>query len=39
VSRKKADPEFVPEVIEEDGPDFFAFAPSQIEPQDRYDSA
>jgi hypothetical protein len=41
VSRKRADAEFVPKVIEADwgnGPDFFAFVPSQIEPQDGYDS-
>jgi hypothetical protein len=40
VSRKKADPGFVPEVIEEDGPEFMAaFVPCQIEIEDGYDPA
>jgi hypothetical protein len=38
VSKKKADPEFVPEVIEDDAPELMAaFVPSQIEAGDGYD--
>lgn len=38
--RKKAEPEFVPEVIEDShGEDFFAFIPHQIESQDGFDAA
>lgn len=37
MSKKKADPEFVPEVIEDDGPGFIAaFVPDQIEARDNY---
>jgi len=38
--RKKADSEFVPEVIEDlHGEDFFVFIPHQIEAQDGFDAA
>ena len=38
MSKKKADPEFVPEVIEDDAPGLMAaFVPSQIEAGDGYD--
>ena len=38
MSKKKANTQFVPEVIEDDGPEFMAaFVPSQIEARDNYD--
>ena len=38
MSKKKADPEFVPEVIEDDAPELMAaLVPSQIEARDNYD--